>query len=66
MTIGSIRENGVYHGETAARLRVTHKLRTPDAIHVATAIVMQADFFLTNDSRLSVVQTPTILVLGNV
>jgi len=51
--------------ETAARLRVTHKLRTPDAIQVATAIVTGADFFLTNDARLSAVLNPTVLVLGN-
>jgi len=52
--------------ETAARLRARHDLRTPDAIQVATTIVAQADFFLTNDSRLSTVPYPTVLVLGTV
>ena len=51
--------------ETAARLRATTAFRTPDAIQAATAIVMQAEFFLTNDVRLSVMTNPTVLVLGN-
>ena len=51
--------------ETAARLRADHKIRTPDAIQVATAIAMKADFFLTNDFNLSVIANPTVLVLGN-
>jgi len=51
--------------ETAARLRVTHKLRTPDAVQVATAIVMEADFILTNDSKLSAIRHPTVLMLDN-
>lgn len=51
--------------ETAARLRADHKIRTPDAIQAATAIVMKADFFLTNDFSLSVLPNPTVLVLEN-
>jgi predicted nucleic acid-binding protein len=51
--------------ETAARLRAEHKIRTPDAIQAATAIVMKADFFLTNDFSLSMILNPTILVLEN-
>ena len=51
--------------ETAAHLRATHKIRTPDAIQVATAIAMKADFFLTNDFTLSAVSSPTVLVLEN-
>ena len=38
----------------AARLRADHGLRTPDAIHGATAIVTQASGLLTNDNRLKV------------
>lgn len=38
----------------AARLRADHGLRTPDAIHGATAIVAQATGILTNDKRLKV------------
>ncbi len=36
----------------AARLRADHGLRTPDAIHAATAISAQASGILTNDKRL--------------
>ena len=35
----------------AARLRATYNLRTPDAIHVATALVGKADGIVTNDRR---------------
>ena len=36
-----------------ARLRAEYtELRSPDAIHLATAMVERADFFLTNDKRL--------------
>lgn len=38
----------------AARLRADHGLRTPDAIHTATAIAAQASGILTNDKRLRV------------
>ena len=39
--------------ELAARLRAAHNLQTPDAIQIATALDRKADFFLTNDSKLS-------------
>ena len=35
--------------DIAARLRATYKLRTPDALQAATAIVAQATGFTTND-----------------
>lgn len=35
----------------AARLRATYNLRTPDAIHAATAIMAKADGIVTNDRR---------------
>jgi predicted nucleic acid-binding protein len=35
--------------QTAAELRVTSNLKTPDAIHLATAINHRADAFLTGD-----------------
>lgn len=38
--------------EQAAFLRATYNLRTPDSIHMATAIVSNANYFLTNDLRL--------------
>jgi len=37
-------------GRLAAELRASYALLTPDAIHMATAVVHEADFFLTNDS----------------
>ncbi len=49
--------------ETASHLRAEHSIRTPDAIQVATAIAMKADFFLTNDIQLSIIRNPTVLVL---
>lgn len=51
--------------ENAAHLRAIHKIRTPDAIQVGTAIAMKADFFLTNDIKLSAIPNPTVLVVGN-
>jgi len=38
----------------AARLRAGLGLRTPDAIHAATAIISQASGILTNDKRLKI------------
>lgn len=50
--------------ETAARLRAVHNIRTPDAIQAATAVVARADFFLTNDAKLSALRDPAVLVLA--
>jgi predicted nucleic acid-binding protein len=36
--------------EAAARLRATTGLKTPDAIHAATALAAHNTLFLTNDS----------------
>ena len=38
--------------EEAARLKAFHKIHTPDAIQMATAIKMNATHFLTNDLKL--------------
>lgn len=38
--------------EEAARLRAVYNFKMPDAIHLATAIIHEADVFLTNDHRL--------------
>ncbi len=37
-------------GRLAAKLRASYSLLTPDAIHMATAMIHGAVFFLTNDS----------------
>lgn len=49
--------------EQAAELRAKYRLRTPDAIHVATALVLKCDAFLTNDLALKRVTELKILVL---
>lgn len=46
----------------AARIRAAYKLRTPDAIHVATALAHGADWFVTNDRRLRHVEPEGIRV----
>ena len=38
--------------ERATRLRAGYAFRTPDAIHLATAIDTSSDVFLTRDNRL--------------
>lgn len=52
--------------ETAARLRAGHGLRTPDAIQVGTALVHQAELFLTNDSRLGRLKQPEVLSVADI
>ncbi len=37
----------------AARLRGDSSLRTPDALHLATALELEADWFVTNDKAFS-------------
>jgi predicted nucleic acid-binding protein len=38
-------------------------LKTPDAIQLAAALITSADYFLTNDIRLKVVNEIKVLVL---
>ncbi|HMB98403.1 MAG TPA: PIN domain-containing protein [Balneolaceae bacterium] len=38
--------------ENAAKLRAKYLIRTPDAIQIATAVITNADAFLTNDEAL--------------
>ena len=51
--------------ETAADLRARYNLRTPDALHVATAIASDCDALLTNDARLKRAHEITVLVLDD-
>lgn len=49
--------------DRAASLRARYRLRTPDAIHLATAVHERADVFLTNDhDLLQVSEVPVLLV----
>ena len=49
--------------DRAAFLRARYDLRTPDAIHLASALASHADLFLTNDRRLRrVKEIPVVLV----
>ncbi|MEO6830652.1 MAG: PIN domain-containing protein [Chitinophagaceae bacterium] len=50
--------------EKAAQLRAKYNLKTPDAIQVATSIVLGADYFLTNDIGLKVVADTNVLTLA--
>lgn len=49
--------------EVAADIRARYNLRTPDALHVATAIVAGCDAFLTNDAAIQKVTELRVLVL---
>lgn len=50
--------------EATARIRAaTPAMRTPDAIHVATAQVTACDVFLTNDARLKTLSDLKVLLL---
>lgn len=49
--------------EQAAHLRANYQLRTPDALHLATAIESACDAFLTNDKNLRKVTEIQVPVL---
>lgn len=49
--------------DAAANLRARYNLRTPDALHIATAIVVGCDAFLTNDAGFKRVTEINVLVL---
>lgn len=48
--------------DVAARLRAAHNLRTPDALHVATALNQEVDWLVTNDHRLRRVEAEGVRV----
>ncbi len=52
-------------GELAARLRARYNLRTPDAIHIASAIDAGCDAFLTNDTGIKRVSEIKVLILDD-
>lgn len=47
----------------AANLRSTTNLKTPDAIHAATAINQNCKIFLTNDAGLRNIPLPSVIIL---
>lgn len=49
--------------ESAANLRASYNLRTPDALHVASALHYRCDVFLTNDAGIKRVTDLPILIL---
>ena len=49
----------------AADLRARYNLRTPDALHIATALVAGCDAVLTNDLRLKRVVEVRVLALDD-
>lgn len=51
--------------EQAARLRAKYRLRTPDALQIATAIEAGCDAFLTNDTSFRRVSEMRVLVLDD-
>lgn len=48
----------------AAELRAAFNIKTPDALQIATAIVYEADFFLTNDLRLKNITAINLITLA--
>ena len=49
----------------AAQLRATTRLRTPDAIHAATALIMGCPMFLTNDRGFQTVPGLPVTILDD-
>lgn len=49
----------------AAELRAQYNLRTPDALHIATALIGNCDAFLTNDRQLRRVTEIPVLILSD-
>jgi len=47
----------------AAELRAKYRLKTPDAMQIATAICRFSDYFLTNDKQLKIVSELNVLIL---
>ena len=48
----------------AAELRAKYNIRTPDALQIATSILYQSDYFLTNDLRLKNISELKLLTIS--
>lgn len=51
--------------ESAARVRAAYRLRTPDAVHAATAVASGCNFLLTNDPCFRRVPDLNVLLLSD-
>jgi len=51
--------------ETATRLRATTRIKTPDAIHAATALMSGCILFITNDKGFRRVPSLSVVVLSD-
>ena len=60
-----IYEINVQIAKETAQLRAKHKIKTPDAIQLATAQYCSADYFLTNDLKLKSVSQLNIITLND-
>ncbi len=49
----------------SANLRAAENLKTPDAIHAATAKATNCQYFLTNDATFKRIQSLNVVVLGD-
>ena len=52
--------------ESAADIRVRYNIKTPDALHIATAINTQCDVFVTNDYQLTRIKELRVVVLDEI
>jgi predicted nucleic acid-binding protein len=52
--------------ETAARLRATHNLKTPDSLHAATALETGCVMFVTNDTGFRRVSGLNVAILSEI
>lgn len=50
--------------DQATHLRAQYKIKTPDAIHIAAAIISNCDVFLTNDYRLPKIEDIEIKMIS--
>jgi len=48
----------------AAEIRAQHRLRTPDALHLACAVASGADVFLTGDARILSLSDPPLPLMS--
>ena len=51
--------------EVALEIRAKYNFKTPDSIHLATAIYCKCDSFVTNDKRLGIFQDLKIITLDS-